>query len=1022
MVDLVGIGLSGLSAYQRALATTSNNIANLQTEGYVRQRAVLVTASQDNLSKISLGNGVRFAEIERLYDRFAEENLQNATSALNGEQALLTELQSLQDSIGSSEAGLHGAFQAFFDAARELESAPASPGTRAGFLGAAEGLSARFRGLGDAVRTLDGTTRAQIEQGVGEVNSLLAELAQLNSELLKRGNQAEQPMQLLDRRDASIKSLSEQLGITVQLSTGGAVSVFAGDSASGVALVEKSSARMLSVNFDTFDYGKVDFVLDAASAPVTLSNVHTGKLGGLTSFRAQALGPTAETLDDLALNFGRAANDIHRQGLDSLGRLGQDLFYMGPDFAVSGTANAGTARVGVEVADHASVKANSYQMSFDAGKNLWSLRNLKTGASYELRQDAVKQVWVVKDVGANRVIRESRELQVEGLRLSIQGAAKNGDAFTLTPESHPAESFRTLITDGAEVASAARMTSKAALTNAGAEFADIALSDGRVAAFTPRALQSLLPRSTLPGEQTFSGAVASRLDTEVTASNLPIAVISAGMSHVALGTSAAGGELAIFTRDGRQISGPKMADSVVTIANGFHAGATYSDAYLNQSGAGSYLDQMFVRGPYQESGSQVDIDGQLILTPATIYSDAVDLASLTAGETLDLQINGHAVTLSLPEPLTIQGLADQINLHKATTGAMAEATPTGKLIFTTYQQIAVPAAAIGNTPTININGMDLSVSAVALARINTTRAAEGLDPLTGKEYLRDLINNSRIGVLATIDAPAGDLILTNSAGNTGKPILIGENSLGLESKTYFSDAALMIDVPPGASTQVLGKLGLRSGFAMSEPLAEDLLVFGVSSQGLPAKVYLSGSYEQGQPAALLAPDAREYTLRFNAGRYTLTDVATGTQVSSGVFNLTTRAVSYGNWTVTMSGIPADEDVFTLLPNDDPVGDNRIAAALSRLQSSRDILASRQTVQQEYEDLVNRVGAKAVQAEISQQAQQVVFDHAKESRDRVAGVNLDEELADLLRFQQAYQANAQVVQVANRLFDSLMQRL
>ena len=72
--------------------------------------------------------------------------------------------------------------------------------------------------------------------------------------------------------------------------------------------------------------------------------------------------------------------------------------------------------------------------------------------------------------------------------------------------------------------------------------------------------------------------------------------------------------------------------------------------------------------------------------------------------------------------------------------------------------------------------------------------------------------------------------------------------------------------------------------------------------------------------------------------------------------------------------------------------------------------------------MNRVGAKAVQAEVAKNAQQVVYDHAKESRDRVAGVNLDEELADLLRFQQAYQANAQVVQVANRLFDSLLQRL
>lgn len=1022
MVDLVSIGVSGLSAYQRALATTSNNIANLQTEGYVRQRAVLETAGQDNLSKISLGNGVRFAEVQRLYDRFAEENLYSATSALKGEQSLLTELQSLQDSIGSSEAGLHGAFQAFFDAARDLESAPASPGSRAGFLGAAEGLSARFRGLGASVRSLEHTTRAQIEQGVGEVNSLLEELAQLNSELLKRSTDLEQPMQLLDRRDASLKMLSQHLGISVQQSSGGAVAIYAGDSTSGVALVEKGVARTLSVNFDAYDFGKVDFVLDAASAPVTLSRVQTGSMGGLASFRAQALGPTSETLDELALSFGNAVNDLHRQGLDSLGRPGQNLFYMGPDFVVSATANAGNARLGIEISDHALVKSHSYHMTFDAGRNLWSMQNLKTGASYQLQQDASRQIWTVKDVGLNRIIRVTDDLQVEGLRLSLQGSAKNGDSFTIAPENHPAESFTTLISDGAEVASAARLIGKAALTNDANVIADITLNGGRAAVPAMRQLQDLLPRSTLPGEQSFKSAVVARADTEISASTTPLAVISAGMKHIGLSTSIAGGELAIFTRDGRQLSGPQMAASVVTAANGFYAGATYSDAYRNQSGAGGYLDQIYTRGLYQRSGSQVDIDGKSILTPAMIYTSSVDIASLTAAGAFDLRINGHTLNVNPAHPITVSGLAAEINLYKSTTGATAEATNDGRLIFTTYNEVRIPAANIGATPELTIDGLQFSVSTNTLANVNATRAAAGLPAISAAQCLCDAIQASGLGVTASILSPSGDLSLANSEGNGGKPITIGNNNVGLQSMTYFNDAPLMIDVPPNASTEILGNLGLRSGFAMANPLAEDLLVFGVSSQGLPTKIYLSGTYEMGDAEPSLAPDKRQYSLTFNADRYALTDVATGTQVSAGIFDKTTRAISYGNWTVSLSGIPADQDTFTILPNDDPLGDNRIAAALSRMQYDRTIVISGQTVQEQYENLVNRVGAKAVQAEVAANAQQVVFDHAQESRDRVAGVNLDEELADLLRFQQAYQANAQVVQVANRLFDSLMQRL
>jgi len=983
MVDLVSIGVSGLAAYQRALATTSNNIANLQTEGYVRQRAVLESAGQDNLSRISLGNGVRFSEVQRLYDRFAEENMQRASSSLKGEEALLKELQSLQDAIGSSEAGLHGAFQAFFDAARDLEAAPASPGSRAGFLAAAEGVAARFRGLGGTVATLDGTTRTQVDQAVGEINTFLGEIAALNAQLVKRASDSEQPMQLLDRRDAALKSLSERLGITVEIGTSGAATVYAGDSASGVALVEIQRARTLSVKFDEYDFGKAEFVLDAASQPVVLSNIRTGTLGGLVTFRSQALGTTSDKLDELALAFGREVNKLHRQGLDSLGRPGQDLFYVGPDFKVDGRANGGSARLGIEVINADVVDARSFEMRFDATRQLWTVKDLKAGTTA---------------TGTD-------QLQLSGLRFSVQGLPRDGDTFRISPESHPALTFRTLIKEGAEVASAARLTTKSELGNFGNAAADIALSEVR-SAETFRTLATLLPKSVLPGEQTFLSNVPLRPDTLVAASTTPIAVIPAGYSQVLLSTATAGGELAIFTRDGRQISGPAMAASIVRESNGFFAGATYSNDYLNRSGPAGYLDQNFIRGPYQESGSQIDASGQLILTPAKIFGSTVNLEGFAPGSSVDLRINGQTVTVNVPNPSTVAGLADAINVHRSATGAVAEATSDGKLVFTSYQQITVPAASVIAGSMVTIGGVSFTATQDADADYAADLAAK--------------INAAGAGITATV---SGDnLVITNGPGRHGEPLVIGDNTLSIERKTHFNDASLSIDVEAPTASSVLKDLGLRTGFVMNGALAEDLLVFGVNGQGLATSVLLSGSYQEGLPSRGLAADAREYVLRFEAGRYTLTDKATNTEVAAGEFNTTTRTISYGNWTVTMSGIPADQDSFTILPTDEPLGDNRIASAIARLQFNRGMLASKQTVQQEYENLVNRVGALTVQAEIAKDAQQVVFDHARESRDRVSGVNLDEELADLLRFQQAYQANAQVIQVANRLFDSLLQRL
>jgi flagellar hook-associated protein FlgK len=66
-----------------------------------------------------------------------------------------------------------------------------------------------------------------------------------------------------------------------------------------------------------------------------------------------------------------------------------------------------------------------------------------------------------------------------------------------------------------------------------------------------------------------------------------------------------------------------------------------------------------------------------------------------------------------------------------------------------------------------------------------------------------------------------------------------------------------------------------------------------------------------------------------------------------------------------------------------------------------------------------VGNKATLGKISQEALQVVYDQAVSSRDQVSGVSLDQEAADLIRFQQAYQASAQIIQMSSKIFDSIL---
>lgn len=1084
MADLIGIGVSGLSAYQRALATTSNNIANLQTEGYVRQRAVLASAGQDPSAVISVGTGVRFAEVQRLYDRFAEENLQRATSGLEAEQGMLKELQALQDAIGSSEAGLHGAFQDFFDSARELEASPASAGARAGFLAKSEGLAARFRSLAATAASLDDGTRAQIDQAVAETNTLLSQIASLNTQLLKRSSASEQPMQLLDQRDNAIREISKKLGVTVVIGPSGAANIYAGESASGAALVENGRARAMSAAFDTYDYGKSEFVLDAASQPVVLPSIKSGLIGGLIGFRREGLGAAVDKLDELALSFGRAVNKLHRDGIDSAGRPGEDLFYVGPKFVIDGKANGGSARIGVSVVDPEVVKPASYEMRFNAAAGLWQVRNQLTGISA---------------TGATSVT-------LDGLKFTVEGTARDSDTFRISPENHPAATLATLIKDGSQVASAGKLAVRASSTNMGATAAEMSLTPPREATEV-RSLADLLPRPKTPvGEQTFTpdASVTPYQDTVVTARTGPIAVIPAGYSKIALSTAIGeGSELAVFTRDGRQLSGPAMNSNIVDAKYGFFAGATYSAAYLNKVDdpatkdvSESYLGYTFGRGAYAEGGRQVDVDGRVILTPARLYGTTGPLNS--ASENFNLLVNGKTVAIS--SGASPSAIVTAINNQKSSTGMIARFDPgadgdadtdaDNSIVLSTYNEVTFNKSAIDvdadSRVSLTVNGAEYSVGTHLkittgdlaasnnyitlnsteyqfddLSDLESQLTASGFDvDLTGGELtvrvandsmlkiganslglaeredyflaaptsanvaskLAEMVNDAGTTVKATFDATTGKFVLTNADLKEGEPIIIGGNSVGLTEKTYFNDAAISLDLEAGVPRSVLGSLGFRSGFVMNDAAAEDLLVFGVDKEGDSTGLSLSGTYQVGNPPANGLPDKRAYTIRFESGNYSLIDSTTQTIVAQQKFDTTARTVRYGNWTVTLKSIPSDGDSFTITPNDDASGDNRVISLIANLQFNREILPSGQTVQQEYEDLVNKIGVLTVQAEVGRDAQKVVFDQARENRDRVSGVNLDEELSDLLRYQQAYQANAQVIQTASRLFETLMQRL
>ncbi|MDC8759320.1 flagellar hook-associated protein FlgK [Janthinobacterium fluminis] len=130
-------------------------------------------------------------------------------------------------------------------------------------------------------------------------------------------------------------------------------------------------------------------------------------------------------------------------------------------------------------------------------------------------------------------------------------------------------------------------------------------------------------------------------------------------------------------------------------------------------------------------------------------------------------------------------------------------------------------------------------------------------------------------------------------------------------------------------------------------------------------------------------------------------------------------ISFGGITLAISGTPGDLDKFSVAPNISGVGDNRNMALLGGLQTKNILDGGKATYQGAYAEAVSFVGNKTRETQINGLASMALLQQTEGQQQSISGVNLDEEAANLLRYQQAYQANGKVMQIAGTLFDVII---
>src|SRR5262245_40261917 len=202
MPDILRTGLSGLLAFQRALTTTGNNVANANTVGYSRQRVELAARKPEGFGYGFVGNGVDVATIRRVIDQFAINQSRSAESSLGRLDLYATYAGQLDDILGNPNSGLSSVIAGFFNAWQDVANDPASIPARQLLVGQAQTVANQFRSTATRLDAIDRDVNARVGSAVSEINTLAKSLAKLNEDILTAGAGVNQPPNdLLDQRD-----------------------------------------------------------------------------------------------------------------------------------------------------------------------------------------------------------------------------------------------------------------------------------------------------------------------------------------------------------------------------------------------------------------------------------------------------------------------------------------------------------------------------------------------------------------------------------------------------------------------------------------------------------------------------------------------------------------------------------------------------------------------------------------------------------------------------------------------------
>ena len=330
------IGKKSLLADQLALQVTGNNMANINTPGYSRQRAVLQTAIPVSTAAGLVGSGVDVKTIESVRDPFVELRLAKGTQNSSKQEAIFRTLDQVQTVFPAGDKGLQEGISRFFDSFATLANNPESDALRHTLTSAADSLASTFRSSAQQLIDIQQNVNSSIKDAVTKINTLASNIATLNKEIVSAEASGNEASSLRDQRSLYINQLSELADVQYYQSTD---NTFYVSVTRGLNLVAGTSTTPLSAS----PAGISGFYQIKSGLNDITSKIKGGQLAGLVELRDVRIPTYQSDLDTLADTIINQVNAQHKLGIDLLGNAGADFFNPTPAPAPPASLPSGAA-------------------------------------------------------------------------------------------------------------------------------------------------------------------------------------------------------------------------------------------------------------------------------------------------------------------------------------------------------------------------------------------------------------------------------------------------------------------------------------------------------------------------------------------------------------------------------------------------------------------------------------------------------------------------------------------------------